>query len=177
MNFSNLLFPALRCSPTTGTITPRGTQAKTNTRTLHAQLQYVVAHLYSSFLCTYFQSTRTSYWVSTSQVAFYTNCVGKFEKMRRNRQTERQTKPGCDKTNAHLWHIYSHTPTHKLITVHLRRTVTRSTYCMYMSNQAGEGQCCSSTPNDYRRNSLNRMENHVTHLRILGPWSQCEGQS
>jgi hypothetical protein len=27
-------------------------------------------------------------------------------------------------TNAQLWHIYSRTPTHKLITVHLRRTVT-----------------------------------------------------
>ena len=59
--------------------------------------------------------------MSTSQVDFYTNRVGKFEKMRRNRQT----KPGSDKTNAHLWHIYSHTPTHKLITVHLRRTVTK----------------------------------------------------
>ena len=61
--------------------------------------------------------------MSTSQVAFYTNRVGKFEKMRRNRQTNRQTKPGSDKTNAHLWHIYSHTPTHKLITAHLRCTV------------------------------------------------------
>jgi hypothetical protein len=46
-------------------------------------------------------------------------------------QTNRQTKPGSDKTNAHLgtvWHISSHTRTHKLITVHLRRTVTR--YCL-----------------------------------------------
>ena len=58
--------------------------------------------------------------MSTSQVDFYTNRVGKFEKMRR----DGQTKPGSDKTNAHLWHIYSRTPTHKLITVHLRRTVT-----------------------------------------------------
>ena len=58
--------------------------------------------------------------MSTSQVAFYTNRVGKFEKMRRNGQT----KPGSDRTNAHLWHIYSHTPTHKLITAHLRCTVT-----------------------------------------------------
>ena len=53
----------------------------------------------------------------TSQVAFYTNRVGKFEKLRRDGQTNGQTKPGGDNTNAHPWHIYSHTPTHKLITV------------------------------------------------------------
>jgi hypothetical protein len=38
-------------------------------------------------------------------------------------RTDGQTKPGSVKTNAHLWHIYSHTPTHKLITAHLRCTV------------------------------------------------------
>ena len=62
--------------------------------------------------------------MSTSQVAFYTNRVGKFGKMRRDGRTNRQTKPGSDKTNAHLWHIDSSTPTHKLITVLLRCTVT-----------------------------------------------------
>ena len=49
--------------------------------------------------------------MSTSQVAFYTNRVGNFEKMRRYRQT----KPGSYKIT--LWHIYSRTPTHKLITL------------------------------------------------------------
>ena len=55
--------------------------------------------------------------VSTSQVALYTHRAGKVEKWPLK---ERQTNPGSDKTNAHhyLWHIYSHTPTHKLITVH-----------------------------------------------------------
>ena len=46
--------------------------------------------------------------MSTSRVSLYTNRVGKFNKMRRNRQS--------DKTNAHLLHIYSRTPTHKLFT-------------------------------------------------------------
>jgi hypothetical protein len=71
--------------------------------------------------------------MSTSQVAFYTNRVGKFEKMRRYGQTERQTKPGSDRTNAQIWHIYSHTPTHKLITVHLRRTVNNVLTCATQS--------------------------------------------
>ena len=49
--------------------------------------------------------------MSTSQVSLYTNCVGKFEKMRCNKQTDGQTKPGRDKTNA-LTYCTS-TPAHR----------------------------------------------------------------
>ena len=43
--------------------------------------------------------------MSTSQVALYTNRVGRIEKMRCNKRTDRQTN---------LWHIYSRTPTYQL---------------------------------------------------------------
>ena len=59
--------------------------------------------------------------MSTSQVAFYKNRVGKFEKMAldKHKQTDKRNP---EVTN--LWHIYSHTLTaHKL-----RRTVTRVHY-------------------------------------------------
>jgi hypothetical protein len=73
--------------------------------------------------------------MSTQQVAFYTNRVGKVEKMASDKQTERQTNPEETKLLliAHLLQIYSHTPTHKLrttvITAHLRYTVI--VYIMY----------------------------------------------
>ena len=64
--------------------------------------------------------------MSTSHIAFYTNRVGKFQKVRRDRKTNIQTEPGSAKTNANLMHIYSCTPTHKLFTTaHLHRDYTR----------------------------------------------------
>ena len=61
--------------------------------------------------------------MSTSQVAFYTNRVGKIPKHVES-VTDKQTKPGSDNTYAHLLHLYSRTPTRKLVTAHLRCTVT-----------------------------------------------------
>jgi hypothetical protein len=52
--------------------------------------------------------------LATSLLRTYAQ-IAYFRKMSRDRRTERQIYPE-DKTNAHLLHIYSRIPTHKLFT-------------------------------------------------------------
>ena len=78
--------------------------------------------------------------MSTQQVAFYTNRVGKVEKMASDKQTERQTNPEETKLLliAHLLQIYSHTPAHKLRTTDGAPAVHRD-YVYYVL--PGTDQC------------------------------------